>query len=43
MSFAEKLGLAIAAPIVLAPAAFVAAPVGVIASLVHLAEESKKK
>ncbi|RPB07127.1 hypothetical protein P167DRAFT_496194 [Morchella conica CCBAS932] len=35
MTFAEKLGLAIAAPIVLAPAAFVAAPVGVIYALVH--------
>ncbi|KAH0610156.1 uncharacterized protein H6S33_012702 [Morchella sextelata] len=35
MTFAEKFGLAIAAPIVLAPAALVAAPVGVIYALVH--------
>lgn len=42
LSFAEKFGLAIAAPIILAPAAFVAAPVGVIASLVHLAEKLNK-
>lgn len=39
LSFAEKFGLSIAAPIVLAPAALVAAPVGVIASLVHLAQK----
>lgn len=39
MSFAEKLGLAIATPIVLAPAAFVSAPVGVIFALVHLAKK----
>lgn len=39
LSFAEKFGLAIAAPIVLAPAALVSAPVGVIASLVHLAQK----
>lgn len=39
LSFAEKFGLAIAAPIVLAPAALVAAPVGVIISLVHLAQK----
>ncbi|KAI5849256.1 P-loop containing nucleoside triphosphate hydrolase protein [Morchella snyderi] len=35
LTFAEKFGLAIAAPIVLAPTALVAAPVGVIYALVH--------
>lgn len=40
MSFAEKFGLAVAAPIVLAPAALVSAPVGVIFALVHLAKKA---
>lgn len=40
MSFVEKLGLAIVAPIILAPAALIAAPVGVIAALVHLAQKA---
>lgn len=39
LSFVEKLGVAIAAPIILAPAALVAAPVGVIAALVHLGKK----
>lgn len=36
LTFAEKFGLAIAAPIILAPAALVAAPVGIIAAFVGL-------
>lgn len=42
MTFAEKFGLAIAAPIILAPAALVAAPVGVIAAFVGLANHFTK-
>lgn len=39
LSFAEKLGLTVAAPLILAPAAVISAPLGFIAALVHLAKK----
>lgn len=39
MSFVERFGLVIVAPIILVPAAIIAAPVGVVASFVHLAKK----
>lgn len=39
LTVAEKLGLAVVAPIVLAPAAFISAPLGVVWALVHMAKK----